>query len=361
MTTDETDAARVPTHALPVIGHMAALDGVRGIAVLLVMGYHAGFPFLRGGNAGVDVFFVLSGFLITALLLQESQTRGRIKLGAFYMRRALRLYPALIVGVLLAVCLAWAKVPVFGASSTSLEATLEGTPFALFYTMNIARAAGWAYGGFLGHTWSLAIEEQFYLIWPLAVIVMLHRRAGLALLAWVAASCAVLSAALRAVLDLRGFDSEMLYNFTLTHVDGIFAGCAAAVIWVSTPGAIKRLSGPVLLTSALVVGGTVIVRGQHMNLYGFAVVVMSTVLVLADLLTRPRSTFARVLGWSPFVEVGRRSYGLYLYHWPIFLFIGIDSNLGVATLGFVLSFVAAWLSYAAIEKPFLRMKKRWSS
>ena len=140
------------------------------------MGFHAGIAGFHGGRAGVDVFFVISGFLITTLLLVERDRSGRIGLGAFYMRRVLRLYPALLAAVAGALLLAYLKMPVFDASSASFDDTLEGTPFALFYTMNLARAADWSSGGFLGHTWSLAIEEQFYLVWPVVVILVLRRR-----------------------------------------------------------------------------------------------------------------------------------------------------------------------------------------
>jgi peptidoglycan/LPS O-acetylase OafA/YrhL len=221
------------------------------------------------------------------LLLVEHDRRGKIDLRSFWMRRALRLYPALVVAIAGALLLAWLKMPIFGATNRSLVETLKAVPFTLFYTMNIPRAAGWSGGGMLGHAWSLAIEEQFYLIWPVVAVVLLKRRYGVIRVAQIAAVGAVVSAALRAGLDAGGVRSELLHNATFSHIDGVLAGCALAV--------------------------------------------------------------------------GRRSYGLYIYHWPIFVFIGMDGRLLDGALGFAAAFIAAWFSFAVIEQLFLRMKGRWTT
>ncbi|HEV7535564.1 MAG TPA: acyltransferase, partial [Acidimicrobiia bacterium] len=203
-----TIAPPAPVERRQRFGHVRPLDGLRAVAVLLVLGYHAGVPGFVGGRAGVDMFFVLSGFLITSLLLDEHRLTGGIRLGAFYARRALRLYPALLVAVTGALTLAFLKMPVFHASAASLRDTLHGIPFTLFYTMNVARATGWTNGGLLGHAWSLAIEEQFYLVWPVAVILLFRRRADRARIGWIALACAVASAALRSGLAHAGVNSE---------------------------------------------------------------------------------------------------------------------------------------------------------
>jgi peptidoglycan/LPS O-acetylase OafA/YrhL len=343
------------------LGRVASLDGMRAIAVLMVMAYHANIPGFDGGNAGVDVFFVLSGFLITVLLLSERTRNGSIRLGAFYMRRALRLYPALGAAVLFAIALAALKMPVFDASSDSLRNTLQMTPFALLYTANIPRAFGWNGGGFLGHTWSLAIEEQFYLVWPVVVIFVMRRRSSLAMLGWIALGCAVSSAVLRAGLDLAGVRSEGLYNATFTHVDGIFAGCALAVVWVMRPAVLAKFASWWLTIAAVIVSAIVVIDGRNMNVYGFAVVVVATLVVLCNLLVRSTSPVAGALSHPAMVAIGQRSYGLYLYHWPIFLFLGLDLRPHILLLGFGGSFAAAWLSYAYVEMPFLRMKRRWAT
>ena len=155
-------------------GRLASLDGIRAFAVLAVMADHTGLGFARAGYLGVDVFFVLSGYLITTILLDEQDRTGSISLRRFYGRRALRLYPALVLTCLLALILTPGRVP--GASIL----------VALTYLQDIAiSTGGWHTGFGLWHTWSLAIEEQFYLLWPLAVI--LGARLGRRFLIWVAA------------------------------------------------------------------------------------------------------------------------------------------------------------------------------
>jgi peptidoglycan/LPS O-acetylase OafA/YrhL len=342
------------------LGHVRPLDGLRAIAVLLVLGFHAGLPGFHGARAGVDVFFVLSGFLITSLLLDEHRRTGAIRLGAFYMRRALRLYPALVVAVAGALTLALLKMPVFGADASTFLNTLRGTPLALFYTTNIGRATGWSPGGFLGHTWSLAIEEQFYLVWPVVVILILRRR-GPTRLGWIALACAITSAALRALLGGAGFSAEMLYNATFSHVDGIFAGCAFAVLWSERPDLVRRVARPSLTAAAFAVAGAVMVSGQRMNAAGYLLVVVATLIVLAGVVSRPASRLSAALSRPGVVAIGRRSYGIYLYHWPIFLFLGIDTRPYMLALGFGLSFGAAWVSFAVVEGPFLAMKRRWTA
>lgn len=343
----------------PRLGHIRALDGLRAIAVLLVLGFHAGLPGFSGARAGVDVFFVISGFLITSLLLDEHRRTGGVRLRAFYMRRALRLYPALIVAVGGALALALLKMPVFHADATTLRATLRGTPFALFYTANIGRATGWSLGGFLGHTWSLAIEEQFYLVWPVVVILVLRRSSGPVRLGWIALVSATASAGLRAGLDAAGFSGEMLYNATFSHADGIFAGSAFAVLWSQRPDLVRRICNPALTGAAIVAAAAVMMWGQWMNAIGYVVVAAATVAVLAAVVTEPRSRLSGVLSHPAAVAIGRRSYGIYLYHWPIFLFLGVDTRLPVLAIGVALSFAAAWISYALVERPFLAMKRRW--
>ncbi len=344
------------------LGRVLSFDGVRAVAVLMVMAVHSHIGGFAGGQAGVDVFFVLSGFLITVLLIEERVGNGRIRLGAFYMRRVLRLYPALVAATVLALTLVAIRTAFLDESTAIRRSTFQIAPFALAYTANIPRALGLTWGGgYLGHTWSLSIEEQFYLLWPVVVIVAMRRRVNPAVVGWIACGCAVTSAAVRAGFDLAGFDSEMLYNATFSHVDGIFAGCALGVLWVLRPSIVARFAHRALTALAVVVAAIVVIDGQNMNEYGFAVVVVATLIVLCDLLTRPTSRLSAAMSHKAMVAIGRRSYGLYLYHWPIFFFIRIGPQPDLLALGFGASFAAAWLSYAFVETPFLRMKDRWST
>jgi len=341
------------------LDHAPALDGLRAVGVIAVLGFHAKLPGFSGGKAGVDLFFTLSGFLITALLLQEHHAHGRIALKRFFVRRVLRLYPALLAAVAGAIFLAWLKIPVFDASRSSFDSTLRATPWTLLYGINLPRAFGWTGGGFLGHAWSLAIEEQFYLVWPPLVVLLLRRGRSLRTLGLVAAGAAATSAGARIVLDAVGVSSEGLYNFTFTHVDGIFAGCALAVFWRLRYRTVGRLARPGADYAALAVVVAVIVVGRAMNIVGLTATVVAGVVLIASVLERPASALARALSTRPLTAIGKRSYGLYVYHWPIFLFLGVDRRPHMLALGFGLSAAAAWISYRFVEGPFLRLKDRW--
>jgi peptidoglycan/LPS O-acetylase OafA/YrhL len=217
----------------------------------------------------------------------------------------------------------------------------------------------WTGGGFLAHAWSLAIEEQFYLIWPVVVILVMRRRSSPGLVGIIALICALGSAGLRAGLDLVGVDSALLFNATFSHVDGIFAGCALGVAWSMRAPIVDWMARPLFTIVACVAVVVVVIRGQSMNVYGILVTVAATVMVVASLLVRQESAMSKLLSRRAMVETGKRSYGLYLYHWPIFQFIGNHSSPPYLILCFALSFAAAWLSYAFVEQPFLRMKSRW--
>ncbi len=340
------------------LGYVPALDGVRAVGVLLVLGYHAGLPGFHGGRAGVDVFFVLSGFLITSVLIGEYSGRQRIDLRAFYLRRAFRLLPALGAVIVFAIVLAAMRIPVFGASSRPLENTAAGIVPSLLYFTNLVRAFRWFEVGTLGHTWSLAIEEQYYLVWPVVIIGLYQTRARPVALFWLAAGGAAASAISRTVLVATGTRTELVYNFTLTHVDGILAGCALAVAWAYGRDHVSRLSSPVIPIVVLAVGAPLVMWGGQMESWGFAVVGVLSVLLISDLVARPQSGVATVFRSRPMVEIGKRSYGIYLYHWPIFLFVGVDLRPPVLAFAFGFTFVVAWLSYAVIERPFLAMKDR---
>jgi peptidoglycan/LPS O-acetylase OafA/YrhL len=225
--------------------------------------------------------------------------------------------------------------------------------------MNLPRAFGWSGGGFLGHAWSLAVEEQFYLVWPPVVIVLLRRAQDVRRVGAVAAAAAVLSLAGRVGLDLAGVRGEALYNFTLTHVDGIFAGCALAVFWRLRHPLVDRLARPGTEYVALAAIVAVVATGWQTNLVGLAVAAAATASLIAGVLARPHDPVGRMFGSRPLVEIGKRSYGLYLYHWPIFLFLGIDRRPAVLAAGLGATVVATWFSYRFIEQPFLRLKDRW--
>jgi peptidoglycan/LPS O-acetylase OafA/YrhL len=303
LTAPERTAAAGTTGAAPErwrLGRRPALDGVRGVAVLLVMAQHAELPgFRQGGATGVTMFFALSGFLITALLVEEDRATGRVSLLAFCRRRVGRLLPALVVFLVAVVALGLAPVG---------DAGIAG-----LYAANWVRAGGDNLG-YLGHTWSLAVEEQFYAVWPL-VFVLLRRRPrwllGLTLLG------AVGSAVERQLLWGHGLDR--IYFGSDTRADAILLGCALGLVLargrrIAVPRPVAALAWAGLL-------GLTAARSGWFFHWGFAPTAFLAVVVVAAAATvRPGAT--RVLERAPLVRAGRLSYGLYLWQFPIILWLG---------------------------------------
>lgn len=313
------------------VKHRPELDGVRGIAILLVMLAHAGVPgFRSGGVAGVTLFFVLSGFLITTLLVEERERTGRVSLCAFYRRRALRLLPAL--AALIAVGTAYQLVAVG-------PGFLPSVLIPLFYVGNFVRQAGHDFWPF-GHTWSLAIEEQFYLVWPLALIVLRSRRALLI----VAVTGAALSAAANVLLWHGPGSADRVYYGTDTRADALMLGCVLALAGV-------RFGRPALLAAIACLVPATVATAPH------------TEFVVAPLLAAAGAALLiasapRALGWAPLRLTGRISYGLYLWNVPI---AGVLEHrltgVPLAVAMIAATYGLAAISYRWIESPFLRRKR----
>ena len=230
------------------------LDGLRAIAVLLVIGYHVDGNVLPGGLFGVDVFFTLSGFLITTVLLEEYARRGRFDLRRFYFRRVLRLYPAMLFMLLGAVALGALIGGPYG-----WHLTITDVPLAMTYTLNWV--AGAAHGlSLVTHLWSLCVEEQFYLIWPLVMLVALRRGPRTALA--VACTIAVVAAALTPVLYQLG-GTDRVYHGTDARAPELLVGAIAALLIFIRPPApsVRRL----LTVGAVGAVGVVVVavRGRY--------------------------------------------------------------------------------------------------
>ena len=316
-------------------GRLAYLDGLRFVAVSMVLAYHGGLPGLgTAGFYGVDVFFVLSGFLITSLLLAEQHERGRIRLGAFWGRRAVRLLPALLL-MLVAVDLYVAFVapagryPGFRADAFSVLAYVSNWHFVATSSNYFSAAAA---PSLLTHTWSLAIEEQFYLVWPLALwaAAAVARRRGFrpagAVLA-LSATGAVASAAWMAYLYRAGASPSRLYYGTDTHASGLLVGAALAAL-VARSGGVERLVGrgvrlatPVALAALAALGWAACDMGSSDPLAyqgGYLAVALVTAGLLAAVLLQPDGPVARVLSFAVFRYIGRISYGMYLWYFPLF-------------------------------------------
>lgn len=348
----------------PAYRYRPALDGVRAAAVLAVMLFHGGVTFLPGGFLGVDAFFVVSGFLITSLLLAEAWTRGRIALGAFWERRARRLLPALML-MLVAVVIASRDL----LDPTALPLLRGDAIAALFYIANWRMIyhgtdyfAQTAAPSVLQHTWSLGIEEQFYLIWPLitaaAVTFLTVRAARRALLALCLAGTA--ASALTAAILYRPDDVSRAYFGTDTRAQALLIGAALAV-WLTrderaaTPGRVPAVAA--LGAVAGIAWLWTHAAGASAWLYhgGLTLAAVSVAVILAYVVQSPQSLPARVLAVAPAVWVGRISYGLYLWHWPLYAYLSADRTglTGAGLLGARLAatFAAATVSYYIVELP----------
>jgi peptidoglycan/LPS O-acetylase OafA/YrhL len=349
------------------LGYRPALDGVRGLAIAIVVAFHA-FGWPAAGTLGVDLFFVLSGFLITTLLLEEHARSGRIGIRAFYVRRARRLLPALFVMLVPFVLIA--------ATTTVVRGTLSSTLFlglgaALTYTSNIVVAADpSAVPAALIHLWSLAAEEQFYLAWPLLVLVLI-RRGGIRLVGRVVAVLLALAVAYRLQLLLRGVSIERLYYGPDTHADSLLVGCFFGCLWmrgrlprmISSERArrVSILLSLVAVLSAAVLIGRVpwrVAYGLQLVPTGFAVA--AGVLVVSAALGG--SAIARALSVKPLVFLGRISYAVYLWHLPLLVaFAGVDRQFGLRTCAAVLAtVVVATGSRYVIELPFLTRRRSFT-
>ena len=350
----------------PRFGYQPGLDGLRALSVVAVILYHAGFSWMRGGWIGVEVFFVVSGFLITSLLLEERGRSGAVDLAAFWLRRARRLLPALFV--MLAVVAVWALV---AGSDGQLAQLRRDYPWALFYAGNWGQITGDVpyYTGdppLLRHLWSLAIEEQFYLLWPLVFVAITRSRlrraaaatvVGVGALASVGAMFLLFAAGPGPIGDLDRVN--FLYLSTFTRAGGLLAGAAAAFVWRPwrtppqrpAPRVLDPAGGVALGLLACIAGVTALTAGYVYQWLLPLVSLLALVTVMA--VVHPAAVGMRsVLGWRPLVAVGRRSYGLYLWTWPIFVFAGAThGSVGrfVAAMG--VAIVCSELCYRFVETP----------
>lgn len=361
------------------LGHRPSLDGVRGVAVLAVVVGHLLSPFkregtvwtLQAGGYGVDIFFVLSGFLITTLLIEEHRRHGAIDFRRFFARRALRLIPALFT--LLAVASLLNVVKALG-----LFGNFAGTDWRTILTTLVPIQNWMIIGGHrakdLQHTWSLAVEDQFYLIWPLILLVLLWRGASQRFLVGFAIAGIGVSAGWRFFLEHAGASDARLRFATDTRADVLLVGCALGLIATGNMLPSRKWSKRLLVAlgaaaAAAIAWFMATGKGPLLQALGtleeatttlFAV---ATAVAVASLLVAPGGVLARVLGWRVLTGVGRVSYGVYLWHY--FLFIQLQQllpgNAAVASAtALAATGVAATVSYYAVEVPFLRLKARFS-
>nr|WP_275402732.1 acyltransferase [Streptomyces sp. SID10853] len=350
---------------------MPAVDGLRTLAVVLVMVYHQAPQWVPGGSLGVDVFFTISGFVITRLLLAEFARTGQVAMGAFYWRRWLRLVPALLALCLFCTVLALTtQLPGFDGAWASIA--LSAT-----FLVNIVRAAQpdlySSVTSLLGHAWSLGVEEQFYLFWPPLLVLLLRRTRARTVLLWTAVLC-LLPALWRFVLWSPSA-AHRIYNGTDTRADQLLAGALLALVVARLHAddhrlaALRRWSGrlawPALAVLALIAWRVPLTGENDWNAcwytVGFLLTAVLSAVVVASLELRPGASLARLLSLAPLAWTGRNlSYGLYLWHYPLGRLLsdlGVESGLLAATL--TVSFAAAVASHYAIEKPLARHARRF--
>lgn len=354
------------------MGYLPGLDGVRALAVIGVLLYHADLSWIPGGFLGVDVFFVLSGFLITSLILEEFDRSGRVDFRKFYLGRARRLLPALIL-VLVVVSLAAALVYQDAARQLASDVVAS-----IFYVNNWWYiAADQSYFEFIGrppllkHLWSLAVEEQFYLVWPAIAFLAMRRFARKGVFA-VAATLAILSTIWMLQLAVaNGFpdfaDPSRAYFGTDSHSMGLLIGAAMATFW--RPGRMRRSlpTGASAIITAIGIAALLAViwffvfvgeftpwlyRGGFLGL----ALIVATLIAAAS---HPGVGLGKAMGTQPWRYIGQRSYGLYLWHWPVFMATrpGLDLPLdGVPLLILRLGLTVgiAELSFRFVEMPIRR-------
>jgi peptidoglycan/LPS O-acetylase OafA/YrhL len=343
--------------ATPALRYIPQLDGLRALAVAAVVALHLDLPRTDGGFVGVDVFFVLSGYLITNVLLAELDEHG-LSLGRFYARRMLRLYPALIVMLVVLTPVGASLVP-----SDTTGAYLASAAAAATYTSDFVSAFNGAYMGVIGHTWSLAIEEQFYLLWPLAVIgLLVHRRASRATAARITAGVGAAAMVLLVVLYGPGDQAApgAAYYLPITRGGVLLFGCALALA-----GRPIRWGGKVTLAGLLILAAVVVSPVDPDTRTGGLMIVLAaaaSTLVIAGLVSAPGSWAARAFATRPMVLGGRLSYSIYLWHLPIVWGVsshpfGLPASVTIV-LKLAATFIVSYASYRLVETPFLRLKDR---
>ena len=361
------------------------------MALLLVVGYHARLPEFHRGDLGVDVFFVLSGFLITTLIVAERMATGSFSFRRFYARRFVRLFPAYFL-VLLA-CLGAAAVGGYAG-------TFRGAALSFFYLANWGAARGQGLGLLL-HTWSLSIEEQFYIVWPTAVLTLITlMRARIAALRLSISVLMIASYGGAVLLPTRGASLTWVTNATPTRAAMLLAGALLSVAILDLRGAQSAESarsarsagsaqsarptssaqsarptssassassaswwtptvdivGCMGLAAVLAVSMTPVATTWNLVGVIWPIVALGTTASVAAGVLAPHGMLARILSVGPMIAIGKRSYGVYLWHYPVFFVLDSEFQrlaAGQILSGLVLSFALAALSYRFVEQPLI--------
>ena len=348
------------------------LDGLRAFAVLLVLACHFGLH-AQGGVVGVDVFFVISGFLITSLLLKERDKTSKISFRDFWVRRAYRLFPALVCAIVFAVVLSKWAVP------AERHQTFVAIPPVLLYIGNWWAVFGPQHSlGLLSPDWSLAVEEQFYVVWPLVAAFWLvhtaHRQRAALIIGVLSVLDVVLLFAASSVLHWNN-----VYMRTDTHAMGLLAGSAIALLLARskaitlTPWKAKALQRLALVSVLAIVGVTLAIRqtpaAEPPVLLALAITVgtLAAVVILVGFVLVPNGWLTQLFENRVAKWIGVRSYGIYLFNYPIAVILLAHlhthnvSRLTLTGVGIMASIAIAAASYRWVEQPFLARKARYSA
>lgn len=371
-----------PVPALTRMGYRPALDGLRTVAIGLVLAEHTGLEIFDGGNSGVIVFFALSGFLITKLMLEEWTATDTLDVKAFYGRRTVRIMPAPLVMVTLVFLLSWHIMPDPDARRY-LWFELVLTALYIYSLRPILFGDGGLFGArleagtetYMAHTWSLAIEEHFYLIWPwLLRGLKLPNRNAMVVIRWLV-GFAITVAVARFVAD-RFIDPDLV-SISLFTFDGFALG--AALAFAIHHGLLDKVRS-VLRTDWIAVGAGVVlladlvIRNQFDGIgdpadapYGYWYITycaLASTALIGHLYDRPDSVWSRLLSLPPVVFIGKLSYSLYLWHVPVQVYISRDrfpewSLLQIIIVEQVLTFGIAYVSYRLIEMQAAKLRRRF--
>lgn len=338
--------------------HLPALDGLRAVAVFTVVASHSNLPLRVPGDLGVSAFFVLSGFLITRLLVRERERTGEVSIRRFYLRRTMRIFPAYYAFLLLSYALDARAGQLW---SNTLLAN------ALTYTVNYFNAFNHHPSTSVAHAWSLAVEEQFYLLWPLAFVILAAR--GRRALVTGVSLAALGAVAWRSWLFLGAhIDPSYVYNAFDTRLDNLAVGCllALAVDYDTVVAAARRVAKrswfPIVTLALLLTSRIATPESYHYSI-GFTVDALLVATLIVQLLQLYRTRLWSWLEWPAVRYLGAISYPIYLYHqWGASVgrrVVG-DAHAFEFAAGVVATVVLASGSYYVIERPFLRLKARYA-
>jgi peptidoglycan/LPS O-acetylase OafA/YrhL len=368
MTAAAATAESSAINAPPVVKRtrIPSLDGLRAVSIALVVAGHARrewhddfsaagwfWSIVGNGAFGVTIFFVISGFLITSLLLKERARTGRISLGGFYLRRAFRILPAYYTYI--AVIAALTAVGFISATRWDL---FHAVTFSWIY--NFGAKQSW----YLAHSWSLSVEEQFYLLWPVALIVLGPRRA-----VWLGGALFAISPICRVSLLLahHGIVRRMLYIVSMARFDVLMCGCVPALLWRS-PRFQSLLAGLFAWRLHILGAATILLSTpQMMQIFPIPAYLAGRItleavgaaLIVTWAINNHRSIAGRVLNFKPITHLGAISYGLYLWQQLFFTQGRSDSMADHFPLNLALALTVASVSYFLIEQPLLRLRMRW--